>query len=171
MPLRGRIARAPVEPASLSAKSPVAQESTLLRHARSAFVYVPLGFVAGAMFWHLVGFWDVVGKALFNTKQGDASITQAARPIKLKERVSGISPLAVVLEPEACTSLQLDRATGVTTAAACEVEALPLRSLKTAKREDLWVTAEQRVQEATSRGWAAVTVEAPGKPVIEASSD
>jgi len=143
---------------------------SVLRRAGSAVVYGLLGFVLGAIFWHFVGFWDFVGQVMFKGRPSESQISQAP-PVKLKERVSGVSPLAVVIEPAACTTLELDRSSGVTRAVACEVEALPLRSLKAARREDLWVTAGQRVQEVTARGWSFVTIEAPGRPLEQASTD
>jgi hypothetical protein len=141
------------------------------RKVRSALVTLLLGFVLGALFWHFVGFWDFVGQVMFKGKSTGSEITQAPPPIKLKERVSGVSPLAITLEPERCVTLELDRTTGLTSSAPCDVQALPLRSLRTARREDRWVTAGQRIQEATSKGWAFVTVETPVKGISQASAD
>jgi len=143
----------------------------VMRRAGSAVVYGLLGFVLGAIFWHFVGFWDFVGQVMFKGRPSETQISQAPPPVKLKERVSGVSPLAVVIEPGACTTLELDRSSGATRAVACEIEALPLRSLKAARREDLWVTAGQRIQEVTARGWSFVTIEAPGRPLEQASTD
>jgi hypothetical protein len=135
----------------------------------SAVAYVTLGFVLGAIFWHFVGFWDFVGQVMFGSRTTTAEVGYSPPPIKLKDRVSGSSSLAIVPEPSACTALQLDRATGTTTRVDCELQPLPLRSgLKVAKREDRWVSAEQRQQAATSRGWGSVKV-APGG--LQASAD
>jgi hypothetical protein len=177
-PLRARLQRPPSRSATLVPQSapaaprieitsppafvpPAVKAEPVLarRRAGSALAYGLLGFILGAIFWHFVGFWDFVGQVMFKGRPIETQITQAPPPIKLKERVSGVSALAVVIEPEACTTLQLDRVAGTTKAVSCEVESLPLRSLKTARREDLWVTAGQRMQEATARGWSAVTIE------------
>ena len=129
------------------------------RRARSAIGYGLLGFVLGAVFWHFVGFWDFVGQLMFKGGTSGSEIVQGPPPIKLRERVSGVSAIAVVASAEACTMLKLDRTTGETAAMPCEGEPLPLRSIKAARREDLRVTATQRLIETTARGWGAVKIE------------
>ena len=158
------------QPAQQVVRTPSPPQSAK-RRAGSAASYGVLGFILGAIFWHFVGFWDFVGQIMFRGRPSDTQISQAPPPVKLRERVSGAMPLAVVIEPAACTTLLLDRETGITQATACEVEALPLRSLKTARREDVWVTAGQRIQEATSKGWSTVTVETPEPAHSQASAD
>lgn len=157
---------APAQPAAIHA----APKRSLIRRAGSAVAFSLLGFILGAVFWHFVGFWDFVGQVMFGARSSGTQISQPP-PIKLKERVSGVSSLAVLIEPEACVTLQLNRATGTTQSAPCETESLPLRSLKVARREDLWVTGAQRIQEATTRGWSLVTVETPNRPLDQASAD
>ena len=141
---------------------------TRRRGAGSAIGYGLLGFILGAVFWHFVGFWDFVGQLMF---RGGTEIVQGPPPIKLKDRVSGVSAIAVVATAEACTTLQLDRTTGETAAVPCEGEPLPLRSIKAARREDLRVTATQRLIESTARGWAAVRVESPLARADQANAD
>lgn len=159
---------APAVPPPAAAASPVRskaqpqQPASRTRRIGSAVGYGMIGFLLGAVFWHFVGFWDFVGQVMFRGHAHDHQITQAPAPIKLKERVGGASgPLAVVLEPGSCSTLQLDRDSGQTSEVPCESATLPLRSLRLARREDLWVTASQRIQQTTSRGWAMVTVETP----------
>jgi hypothetical protein len=170
--LRERIGDGPrmerPRPASAAAVGPAKRRPVV-----SALSYGILGFVLGAIFWHFVGFWDFVGQVMFKGRAAGTEITQAPPPIKLKDKVSGASSLAIVPEPETCISLELDRQTATTSAGPCAAEALPLRSgLKTAKREDRWVTAEQRMYQATVRGWSSVTVEAGGpKKLDQASAD
>lgn len=141
------------------------------RGGRSAIGYGLLGFLLGAVFWHFVGFWDFLGQLMFKGNAASTEIVQGAPTIKLKERVSGVSAIAVVASPEACTMLRLDRNTGETAALPCEGESLPLRGIKPARREDLRVTASQRLIETTARGWGAVKIEPPGATVDEANAE
>ncbi len=154
----------------MAAPKPAAPKRSFARRAGSAIGFSLLGFILGAVFWHFVGFWDFVGQVMFGARNSGTQISQPP-PIKLRERVTGVSSLTVTIEPEACTTLQLDRENGTTQSVACEPQSLPLRSLRIAKREDLWVTGAQRIQEATTRGWSLVTVEAPGKPQEQAAAD
>lgn len=164
---------APEKPAAVAQALPAppaaGPKHGLLRRAGSAVAFSLLGFILGAIFWHFVGFWDFVGQVMFGARTSGTQISQPP-PIKLRDRVSGSSALTVTIEPEACTTLQLDRATGSTLSVACEPQSLPLRSLRIAKREDLWVTGAQRIQEATTRGWSSVKVEAAAKPQEQAAA-
>jgi hypothetical protein len=163
-PLRDRLAGPPL-PTPVPAPPPAASK------LRPAILYGLLGFVLGALFWHFVGFWDFVGQIMFKGSQQSAEIAAPPPAIKLKDRVTAAAPLAVTLEPETCTTLALDRDNGTTTLAACDVQTLPLRSLKAARKEDRWVTSEQRVQQATARGWSSRKVEAPTGRLDQASAD
>lgn len=184
-PLRSRL-QPPVTPAQAAVPQPkqapttraaaaprdARQGNNRSRRAGSAAGFGLLGFLFGAVFWHFVGFWDFVGQVMFKGKPDEMQIAQAPPPIKLKERVPGSGALAVVIEPAACTTLRLDRASGVTSDADCEPTTLPLRSLKVARREDMWVTAGQRIQQATARGWSSVTVERPDdRHELQANAD
>ncbi len=133
-------------------------------HPRSAgrsVAYGVLGFVLGAVFWHLVGFWDFIGHIMFKgtvaTEQGLAGTLQ---PIKLRERVSGVDTMAIMLSAQTCTSLQLDRTSGETRSEPCGNETASVRSLKPARREDLWVVGGLRRQDAPLKGWSVIVVDA-----------
>jgi hypothetical protein len=141
------------------------------RATRSAISYGLLGFFLGAVFWHFVGFWDFVGQLMFKGGLSGTEIAQGPLPIKLKDRVSGSSAIAVVASAEACTMLRLDRATGETAAVPCEGEPLPLLGIRPAKREDLRITPTQRLIETTARGWGAVRIEQPGATVNQANAE
>ena len=146
-------------------------QAPLKRATRSAIGYGLLGFFLGALFWHFVGFWDFVGQLMFKGGSNGTEIAQGPPPVKLKERVSGTSAIAVAVSPEACTMLQLNRSTGETAAVPCEGDPLPLRGIKPAKRDDLRVTATQRLIETTARGWGAVKVEPPGAAINQANAE
>ncbi len=141
------------------------------RSLRSGLGYALLGFFLGAIFWHFVGFWDFVGQLMFKGATTGTEIVQGPPVIKLRERVSGASAITLVAASDTCTMLQLDRATGETLAVPCAGEPLPLRSIKAARREDLRVTATQRLIETTARGWGVVTVESPSLRTDQASAD
>ena len=169
MPLRDRVRGvAPISEASVRA----AKAGGARRPIVSALSYGLFGFVLGAIFWHFVGFWDFVGQVMFKSRTGDTEIAQASAPPKLKDRVSDVTALAVMPEPHSCSTLQLDRDTGITSMAPCEATPLPLRSVSAAKRDDRWVCAEQRNHQAAARGWSAIRIEPAGsKPVEQASVD
>lgn len=169
MPLRDRVrSAAPEAPAGAQA----AKIKDTRRSLISGLSYGLFGFVLGAIFWHFVGFWDFVGQVMFKSRTGDTEIAQASAPPKLKDRVSGVTALAVMPEPHSCSTLQLDRDTGITSMAPCEATPLPLRSVSAAKRDDRWVSAEQRNHQAAARGWSAIRIEPAGsKPVEQASVD
>lgn len=169
------IVAATAEPSPVSGPAAAAPaprpERSRMRRAGSALAYGILGFILGAIFWHFVGFWDFVGQVMFRGHPSDAQISQAP-PVKFRERAPVGAPLAVVLEPAACTTLQLDRDSGVTAAVPCTTGTLPLRSLRLARREDLWVTAGQRILEATARGWSSsLTVEPVARHDEQAAAD
>lgn len=154
-----------------ASEPPIAKAGKVKRGARSAIGYGLLGFVLGAVFWHFVGFWDFVGQLMFKGGAAGTEIVQGPPPIKLRERVSGVSAIAIVASTEACTMLRLDRGTGETAAVPCAGDPLPLRGIKPARREDLRVTASQRMIETTARGWGAVKIEPPGTQINQASAD
>ena len=108
---------------------------------------------------------------MFKGATTGTEIVQGPPVIKLRERVSGASAITLVAASETCTMLQLDRATGETLAVPCAGEPLPLRSIKAARREDLRVTATQRLIETAARGWGVVTVESPAIRTDQANAD
>jgi hypothetical protein len=131
------------------------------RSRRRSLAYGLAGFVLGAAFWHVVGFWDFVGRVMFKGADQTADVVAAIAPdVKLRERVSGVGSLAITLSSETCTSLSLDRATGQTRAEPCSQQQFSLRSLKPARREDLWLVGGLKKNEQPLQGWSTVVVDA-----------
>lgn len=100
-----------------------------------------LGFVAGALFWHLVGFWSFVGAVAFN-EDPHTSVTRPAFPLAVE---SAIPQGAQRVEPagtpadENCSAHALDRATGEVTIAPCHWSPLTLAEGTSSARQDLAV--------------------------------
>ena len=147
---------------------PSVHRPSMARRIGTAMLYGIAGFVLGAVFWHVVGFWDFVGQVMCMGVPGEGQITQAPPIVKLRDRAPTGAPLAVIMAPQNCLSLVLDRSNNATAAEPCDDQTMPLRSLKVARREDRWVTASQRIQQATSRGWSSsVKVETTATPRVE----
>lgn len=131
------------------------------RSTARSLAYGAAGFVLGAVFWHFVGFWDFVGHIMFKgTAEGQQEAAGRLPAIKLRERVSGVNSMAITLSAETCTDLHLDRATGQTRAEPCSPQALSIRSLRPARREDLWVIGAAKKNDNPLKGWSAVIVDA-----------
>lgn len=104
---------------------------------RNALAPAALGFVAGALFWHFVGFWAFVSEIIFKGPapaqrvQGaqitTGSISPAERLARLTER-SGIDPH--------CTALQLDRRSGATRISLCTPPRLSLPYVEVSRKTD-----------------------------------
>jgi len=78
-----------------------------------------LGFVAGAIFWHFVGFWGFISSVVYADNQA------IGRDVVLAQR----APAVVVVSQRAltdatnasyCTAVSRDRKTGVTSARPCD---------------------------------------------------
>jgi hypothetical protein len=68
------------------------------------------GFLIGAIFWQVIGFWGVLGEAILK------------RP---EQKVSVVARVALPARLPNCTTLALDRATGTTVSIPC-AERMPL---------------------------------------------
>ena len=123
------------------------------------------GFAAGCVFWHYVGFWAVV-HALVHSG-GDAERAAAPHPQTTNRAVaanSTVGPatvglLIVKLNPETCTSLILDRASGAMTHEPCAEEAMPLKSLRAARKDDRRIPMAEA--KATARAGTTPIASAP----------
>ena len=78
------------------------------------------GFIAGAVFWHLVGFWGFVDKVVYSKQRTHVDDTQTeaiARP-------AWTTPASAIITsstaPAGCSALVLDRTTAITRSAPCE---------------------------------------------------
>jgi len=80
------------------------------------------GFLIGAVFWHAIGVWGVLGEAIL---------------LRTETKVSVVARLGPPAKLPNCTTLALDRATGRTTSVPCPKQ-MPLHEeAGTARRQDL----------------------------------
>jgi len=125
---RGRTAAGPATP-------------HLRRWVRSAS-WAVLWFVAGAIFWHFVGFWNFVTQVVLKGPEPPArreaaaittgSIGPPERPALLKQGTSKVAR---------CSELALDRSTGATRLHTCMAAPLAMRHVAGPGRSDLLATA------------------------------
>jgi hypothetical protein len=87
------------------------------------------GFLIGALFWHAIGFWDVIGDAVLQRPEAKVSI---------------VARLALPARPPNCTMLVLDRSTGRTSSVPC-TEQTPVLEEAALRRSKL-IVAEARVR-------------------------
>ena len=108
-----------VRPAEVPA--PVAE---VRRGQRNGIVWGALGFCAGAIFWHAVGFWGFVSDAVL----AGASDTELVRVADARAQLQpGESPTIHLIDPRKCTALELDRGTNRTAVRPCPSDGLSLR--------------------------------------------
>ncbi|MBN9277657.1 MAG: hypothetical protein J0I57_08480 [Hyphomicrobium sp.] len=79
------------------------------------------GFLIGAMFWHVIGFWGFLSDVVLKGPEPQASV------------VVNEAPTAMLPN---CTTLALNRATGMTTSVPC-IEQMPLLEEARIGRQDL----------------------------------
>jgi len=116
---------------------------------RSAIVWGGVGFLAGAAFWHAVGFWAFVSNVVLNGAAGTyGEGVRAQAPAALVAQSSDMRlPTVYLIDPANCTALALDRPSNRTEQTPCPDGGLALRLEPGSEREDLAVlTAAQTLQ-------------------------
>jgi hypothetical protein len=106
-----------------------------------------VGFAAGTVFWHFVGFWDFVGRAVFKDPQAQvwtseipAVASDAKLPGKMETRLTNAGQAP---PPQTgCVALVRDRHSNLTTPEACPADAAPLQVGNFIRRGDLARVAE-----------------------------
>ena len=114
------------------------------RGRRGAALWTTIGFVCGAVFWHLVGFWNFVGDIAFNP-DGD-NLAAHSEPQQSDPIETGSLPTVYRVDPASCTGLELDRQSNRTVARACPGEGLALRLDGSSDREDLALASDQSIR-------------------------
>ena len=121
-----------------------------LRPWQSSVIFCLLGFLAGAPFWHLIGFWGYLTATVPGSQQADKtrSIQEAAAPRDVRPAASparatqpGLKAPPAALVMNNCTALVLDRTTGATLLAACKAQAPILAEGSLKLRGDLLAAA------------------------------
>ena len=119
---------APTGASSVVVAAPLALATTAMAIERSGrrgtIVWGFLGFFCGALFWHMVGFWDFLGGIVYKRQQEStiiervltAHFTEAEEDKPLAEREQQAR-----LAARNCTTLVLDRIAGATVARPCVV--------------------------------------------------
>jgi hypothetical protein len=84
------------------------------------FGWTAVGFLLGAIFWHFVGFWGFVAQVVL-AENPAPRVAEQAQVLEVAERGQWVqtAEAAQAFAP-ACVTLYLDRATGRTTAIACD---------------------------------------------------
>lgn len=121
-----RLVSEPDEAADLPAKDAIASDEPRLtpyRNHAGPVLWSALGFVAGMLVWHLVGFWsfvtDVVDRRIETNAPLPAIASLPAKKLagQLPQGKSGRETAGI--DPLSCVSLTIDRALGETRKAAC----------------------------------------------------
>jgi hypothetical protein len=95
------------------------------------------GFLIGAAFWHVVGFWSFISYVVLGGPDGSANfVSPQIVSVASADQAPAPPALAAKGRP-ACITLALDRATGETRPEPCEASALALPHIAASAREDL----------------------------------
>lgn len=114
-----------------------------------------IGFLGGAVFWHFVGFWSFVSNVVLAGGPAVEAVPSASRHALRAEQPSGWVRMAEAsVAPASCTSLFLDRRTGVTSARACEADHAPLPADTFQGREDRIIASDAVDDGAAGQGAA-----------------
>lgn len=82
--------------------------------------WTALGFLAGALFWHFVGFWSFVTRAVFDGDGAPPAAHHSVATTKPAEPLPDLSPTGRRMATSAsCVALTIDRSGGPTRMAPC----------------------------------------------------
>jgi len=114
-----------------------------------AIVWTGVGFIAGAIFWHAVGFWTFVSSVVLNGPAEPGKVALAeSRAAVTSDRPPNAFPTIYRIDPANCTALVLDRLSNRTEVHPCPENGLALRLQPDSNREDAAVTAPRNLQAA-----------------------
>jgi hypothetical protein len=105
----------------------------------TALLWSAAGFLAGAIFWHAVGFWRFTSDAVFDPAPRQAQMAAVARPSQVA------LPTIYLVDPANCTALILDRKTNSTVMQPCPQKGLALRLEANGERESLAAAGDPAV--------------------------
>lgn len=124
-----------------------------------------LGFVAGVVFWHFVGFWSFVSAVVFNQDREPVHVAESQRDDRLGKpptTVFGGIPGSHASAQTGCTTLRLDRGTGRTSPIPCEATANEDQAAATPR--DFGDLANPPARAPHVAGWAATIRELQAPP-------
>jgi hypothetical protein len=104
--------------------------------ASSPVTWCALGFFAGAVFWHFVGFWDFVSQTVLEGRPGAQQTISSAdhSPNPKPSPRDAIQP--IVTKHASCAVLALNRVTGETIMSVCTGDAWHHRQTGLGTRQD-----------------------------------
>jgi hypothetical protein len=113
---------------------------------RTALLWSAGGFLAGALFWHAIGFWQFVSDVVFDPAPSPtAQMTAVAPPSQIA------LPTIYLVDPANCTALLLDRKTNSTVMQPCPRKGLALRLEANSERESRAVVSDPTITPAQYR--------------------
>jgi hypothetical protein len=96
------------------------------------------GFLIGAAFWHVVGFWSFVSYVVLGGPDPATYLASSARIVSIASADQAPArPAPATGAHPACVTLALDRTTGETRLEPCEATAVALPHVDASGREDL----------------------------------
>jgi hypothetical protein len=132
-----------------------------------AAVWLSLGFMAGMVAWHAVGFWGFVSDTVLHGPDRGSQVSSqisAAPPASIKtttvksmtvDHITTGSLQTFSPRAGACMALTRDVTTGETLALTCAGDTQPMRDAGRRRRGDRLATAGSRMQDQTA--WRAAT--------------
>lgn len=130
---------------------------------RSPLVWSGLGFVAGMITWHFIGFWSFVSNVVYTGEPVPQIVTGS---ISNAGNSADPAPgsLVVKADPAKCIVLEIDRALGEARPSACTAALEPLRDAGYRRRSDR-AYARPRLQDPNI--WAGTTAVETAAAVTE----
>lgn len=141
---------APVRPAPQRANTSAAKRRW--SEVTSAIVWGGGGFVVGAVFWHVIGFWSFMSAVVLGDADSRRNAVDGQRgwSTQVIGPPSHLRATARRSTPSSCTVLAIDRPTGLTTAKPCPTVPPPVVAQDTQKADRLLLEAIPDSVEATA---------------------
>jgi hypothetical protein len=112
-----------------------------LRKAPAQSGWIALGFVAGMLFWHVVGFWTFMSRVVFDGPETAAVTIQQAKPVYAHLETGALQRIGKLASrggiEAACTVVVRDLPNGTTRQAPCPILSKPLKQRTQQARGDL----------------------------------
>lgn len=148
-----------------------AQPIAAVRDSWTPIIWGGLGFVAGMLAWHVIGFWSFVSDVTFNDHARTATASsgspqRSAADLSHKPNTRSDNP-----SNRNCVALAIDRASGDAIPGACPADDKPLADAGRTPRDDL-AFSKPRLQD--PQIWAGVTAVEPEispEPIDESAFD
>ncbi len=145
--------------------------SAVMRHRRTPIIWGGLGFVAGMLAWHLIGFGSFVSDVAFNDHARSAAASSGSPQRSAADL--GHKPNTRIDNPtnRNCVALAINRTSGDAIPGACPADDKPLADAGRTPRDDR-AFSKPRLQDPEI--WAGVTAVEPEispEPIDESAFD